>query len=103
VKESNRRYAQLTAAEKQAMKQAGVAFNQAWAALIGTDPAAPAARKMVDGWRQGIEFFYPTTPEALRGLAQMYTQDERFKANYDRVDPRLAAYILDCVKAYFAE
>lgn len=101
VKESNRRYARLTPAEKQRMKTDGEAFNHAWAALIGTDPAAPAARKMVEDWRKGIEFFYPTTPEGLRGLAEMYNQDERFKANYDKVDPRLAAYILACVSAYF--
>ncbi|MEI8094978.1 MAG: TipAS antibiotic-recognition domain-containing protein [Spirochaetales bacterium] len=101
VKESNRRYARLTPAEKQKRKDEGEARNRSWAALIGTDPASPAAHKLVESWREEIEFFYPTTPEGLLGLAEMYNQDERFKANYDKVDPRLAAYLLECVRAFF--
>lgn len=101
VRESHRRYAQLTPAEKQAMKAAGEQLNRDWAALIGTDPAGPAARAVVERWRKGIEFFYTPTPEILVGLSRMYLDDPRFKATYDQVDPRLADYIRQCVEAVY--
>lgn len=100
VKESYRRYNKLTAAQKQAMKEGGVAFNKEWAALIGTDPASSAAQDMVAKWRKGIEFFWTPNLEGLLGLAQMYNNDPRFKSTYNKVDPRLAAYILECVQVY---
>ena len=102
VRESQRRYNQLTAAEKQAMKEAGEALNREWAALIGTDPKSPAVKAVVERWRKGVEFFWTPTPEALVGLARMYNDDQRFKATYDKVDPRLAAYIRECVEAVYA-
>lgn len=101
VRESHRRYGQLTAAQKAAMKEAGAEHLRQWAALIGTDPAGPQARNMVEQWRKGIEFFYTPTPEILVGLSQMYLDDPRFKATYDKVDPRLADYIRQCVVAVY--
>lgn len=101
VRESHRRYAALTPEQKKAMKAAGEEHLRQWAALIGTDPAGPQARAMVEQWRKGIEFFYTPTPEILVGLARMYVDDERFKATYDKVDPRLADYVRACVEAVY--
>jgi len=101
VRESHKRYGQLSAEQKKAMKQAGEDLLRDWAALIGTDPAGPAARAVVDRWRKGIEFFYTPTPQILVGLSQMYLDDPRFKANYDKVDPRLADYVRQCVMAAY--
>ena len=100
VKESHRRYARLSAQEKQAMKDAGEALHREWAALIGTDPGSAAARTMVERWKKGVEFFWTPDTEGLVGLARMYNDDPRFKSNYDKVDPRLAAFVLECVEAY---
>lgn len=101
VKESNRRYGRLTAAEKQAMKDAGEALNRDWAKLIGSPVDSPAVKAVVARWKKGLEFFYTPTPEILVGLAEMYVADDRFKANFDRHDPRLAAYVVECVKAEY--
>ncbi len=101
VRESHRRYNSLTTEQKKAMKEAGETLNHDWAALIGTDPAGPAARAVVARWRQGIEFFYTPTPEILVGLSRMYLDDPRFKATYDKIDPRLADYIRQCVEAVY--
>jgi DNA-binding transcriptional MerR regulator len=103
VRESHRRYGQLSPAQKAAMKAAGEALNRDWAALIGTDPAGPAARAVVERWRQGIAFFYEPTPEILVGLSRHYLDDPRFKATYDKVDPRLAEYVAQCVEAVYAK
>lgn len=101
VRESHRRYAQLSPDQKRAMKAADEALRQRWASLIGTDPAGPQARGLVDEWRKGIEFFYTPTPEILLGLASMYVDDPRFRATYDAVDPRLAEYVRACVEAVY--
>lgn len=101
VKESNRRYTRLSEAEKKALKDEQASVHADWARLIGTDPGSLAARAMVERWRNSIAFFYTPTVEGLVGLARMYNDDPRFRAVYDRVDPRLAAYIRDCVEAYF--
>lgn len=101
VRESHRRYAALTTEQKQAMKASGEERLRQWAKLIGTDPAGPLARAQVEQWRKGIEFFYTPTPEILVGLARMYVDDERFRATYDKVDPRLADYVKACVEAVY--
>jgi DNA-binding transcriptional MerR regulator len=101
VRESHRRYGQLSAGQKAQMKEAGETLNRDWAALIGSDPAGPKARAVVERWRKGIEFFYTPTPEVLLGLSQMYLDDPRFKATYDKVDSRLAEYVHDCVAAVY--
>lgn len=40
--------------------------------------------------------------EAHRGLAQMYTQDRRFTAYYDRIAPGCAAFLRDAVNIFTA-
>lgn len=101
VRESHRRYAQLSADQKKAMKAAGEDLLQRWASLIGTDPTGPRARALVDEWRKGLEFFYTPTTEILLGLAAMYVDDPRFRATYDAVDPRLAGYVRACIEAVY--
>ena len=103
VKESLRRYRKLSREEQDQMRQDGEKMNREWALLIGTDPAGPEPQKMVDAWRKGIEFFWMPSLDMLEGLAQMYIEDPRFKATYDRIDERLAEYILACVRAYVSE
>ena len=102
VRESHRRYAKLTPDQKARMKADGEQLHRDWAKLIGSDPAGAAAQAMVESWRKGIEVFWTPTPPMLVGMAEMYLTDERFKATYDKTDPRLAAYVLECVKVYVA-
>lgn len=66
-----------------------------------TDPQAiEAAREhgaIIDRW------FYPLSPEAHRGLAQMYVTDPRFEANYEKRETGLARYISDAIGALHAD
>jgi hypothetical protein len=34
------------------------------------------------------------------GLAKMYNNDPRFKANFDKIDPNLAAFVREAVTLY---
>ena len=44
--------------------------------------------------------FYTCTDEILSGLAEMYTADERFTENIDRIKPGLAAFLSTAIGYY---
>ena len=55
--------------------------------------AAEQARLHIDDW------FYPCSQEMHRALGEMYVADPRFAANYEKVEPGLAAYVRDAIIA----
>jgi hypothetical protein len=62
--------------------------------------AVEAAREhgaIIDRW------FYPLSPEAHVGLAQMYVADPRFEAAHEKVETGLARYISDAILALHAD
>lgn len=65
------------------------------------DPAGELAQKAVDLHRQWLSFYWPQyTKEAHAGLAQMYVDDERFKAYYDKNQPGTADFLRDAIYIY---
>ena len=66
-----------------------------------TDPlAAEAAREhgaIIDRW------FYPLSPQAHLGLAQMYVTDPRFEAVYEKAETGLARYISAAIEALHSD
>jgi hypothetical protein len=54
----------------------------------------------VERWRRHIEYFWVPNDDQLIGLASLYSQDIRFKANFDKVDPRLAGFMREAVTVY---
>lgn len=65
------------------------------------DPASVLAQKAADLHRQWISFYWDTySKEAHAGVTQMYVDDERFAAYYDKRHPGLAAFLRDAVHHY---
>jgi len=65
------------------------------------DPAGELAQKAADLHRQWLCNYWDTyTKEAHAGLAQMYVDDERFTAYYDKEQPGLAKFLRDAVFIY---
>ncbi|TLM81325.1 MAG: MerR family transcriptional regulator, partial [Actinobacteria bacterium] len=65
------------------------------------DPAGELAQKAADLHRQWLSYFWDSyTKEAHAGVAQMYVDDERFTAYYDREQPGTAAFLRDAVLIY---
>lgn len=65
------------------------------------DPAGELAQKAADMHRQWLCFFWDGyTTEAHAGVAQMYVDDERFTAYYDKKQPGTAAFLRDAVFIY---
>jgi MerR family transcriptional regulator, thiopeptide resistance regulator len=100
VKESNRRYKALSAAEKSRIAEEGNAAYAAIVAAIPFGPASPQAQAGVELWRKQMDYFWTPKMEQLLALAEMYSADQRFKANFDKVDPRLAEFMNEAVGVY---
>jgi DNA-binding transcriptional MerR regulator len=92
-KQSQARVAKLTKAEMAAFKAKGEALTRRLADAMTLDPASPEAQKLIAEHHAGIEFFYECQPAMYRNLGQMYVDDPRFTAYYDKVKPGLAAWV----------
>lgn len=70
-------------------------------AMAAGDPASELAQKAADLHRQWLCFTWDNySKEAHAGLAQMYVNDERFAAYYDRIKPGAAKFLRDAVLVY---
>ncbi len=65
------------------------------------DPASELAQKAADLHKQWLTYYWDAyTKEAHAGLAQMYVDDERFTAYYDKKQPGTAVFLRDAVVIY---
>jgi len=100
VKASNRKWKAYSPAEKQRILDEGNAVYIELVAAIPHGPASPAAQAGVKHWRHHMDYFWTPDLDQLVALADHYTNDPRFKANFDKVDPRLAAFMGEAVREY---
>jgi DNA-binding transcriptional MerR regulator len=71
------------------------------AAFATGDPAGELGQKTADLHKQWLTFTWGSySKEAHAGVAQMYVDDERFTAYYDKKQPGLAAFLRDAVFIY---
>jgi DNA-binding transcriptional MerR regulator len=100
VRSSQKKWKAYTKEDKQRIADEG---NAAYAAILAAIPfgaSSPSAQAGVELWRKHMDYFWTPKPEQLLGLAEMYNTDPRFKANLDKIDPRLAAFMLEAVAFY---
>lgn len=65
------------------------------------DPAGELAQKAADLHKQWLTYYWSEySKEAHAGLAQMYVDDERFRAYYDEKQPGTAAFFRDAILFY---
>lgn len=71
------------------------------AAFKTGDPAGEPAQKAADLHRQWLSYYWDCyTKEEHIGVTQMYVDDERFTAYYDKNQPGTAAFLRDAVLIY---
>ncbi|SFH15675.1 DNA-binding transcriptional regulator, MerR family [Desulfotomaculum arcticum] len=71
------------------------------AAFKTGDPAGEPAQKAADLHRQWLSYYWDCyTKEAHIGVTQMYVDNERFTAYYDKNQPGTAAFLRDAVLIY---
>jgi DNA-binding transcriptional MerR regulator len=100
VKAASKRWKEYTDAEKQRMGEEANVLYQDLLLAIPKGAASPEAQDCVERWRHQIEYFWIPDDDQLAGLADLYNEDPRFKANFDKVDPRLAGFLREAIKIY---
>ena len=102
---ANARILALTEEEYRQWKDLGAEILSALAAAAraGEEPQGPEGQRIAELHRRWLSYSWETyTPQAHRGLAELYTADERFTAYYDREVPGCAAFLREAIGAYTA-
>ena len=71
------------------------------AAFKSGDPSGPLGQKAAQVHGEWLSFYWDTyTREAHASLVEMYVDDERFMAYYDKINPGMTVFLRDAVKIY---
>ncbi len=100
VKASIKKWKSYTPAEKQRIGEEGNALYEEILRSMPNGAASPEAQAGVERWRRHLEFFWTPNDDQLLGLADLYNDDPRFKANFDKIDPGLAEFLREAVRIY---
>jgi DNA-binding transcriptional MerR regulator len=100
VKASVKKWKEYTVAEKKRIGEEGNAVYKEILAAMPRGASSPEAQAGIEHWRRHIEYFWIPNDEQLLGLADLYNEDSRFKANFDKIDPQLAEFMREAVKIY---
>jgi DNA-binding transcriptional MerR regulator len=102
IDKSNNKLKNMTEEQYAEIEQLGVQVLEALAEAYATgDPAGDLAQKAADLHRQWLSFYWDRyTKEAHAGVAQMYVDDERFAAYYDKHQAGGAVFLRDAVLIY---
>jgi DNA-binding transcriptional MerR regulator len=66
----------------------------------GKAPDDASVLDAIDGHYRWICQFWTPNRESYTGLGNLYADDPRFRANYDKTDPRLAEFMRAAIAAY---
>ncbi len=102
VDESNSRMMNLTEEQYAEFEKLSNKVNDTLKEAMDTnDPAGEMGQKAADLHRQWLSYTWGSySKEAHAGLAQMYVDDERFKAYYDKLQPGAAEFLRDAILIY---
>jgi len=102
VDQSNRKLLGMTQEEHDEVTRLEQEVKAALAeAVKDGDPAGEPARRAADLHKQWLTYYWSQySKEAHAGLAQMYVDDERFKAYYDAAQPGSAEFLRDAILIY---
>jgi MerR family transcriptional regulator, thiopeptide resistance regulator len=86
-------------------EQAGSQWVGALNALVGLidaghAPEDPEVQEAIGGHYRWLGRFWTPNRESYTGLGDLYADDPRFRANFDRTDPRLAEFLRAAMAAY---
>ncbi|MEG0773695.1 MerR family transcriptional regulator [Clostridium sp.] len=102
IEKSNKMFKNMTQEQYEAVASLEKEVREILAEAFKTgDPAGELAQKAADLHKQWLTYSWPKySKEAHAGLAQMYVDDERFKAYYDDKQPGCAEFLRDAIFIY---
>lgn len=102
VNESNQKVLNMSEEEYDQVNRLNEELMETLKAGIKTgDPAGDLGQKAADLHRQWLCHYWPKyDKQAHASLAQMYVDDERFTAYYDKEQPGTAAFLRDAILIY---
>lgn len=102
VKQSNEKFMNMSKDDHEAVTRLSEELMETLSDAMKTgDPAGELGQKAAELHKQWIMYFWPHySKEAHAGLAQMYVDDERFTAYYDKQQPGTAEFLRDAIIAY---
>lgn len=103
VDKSNAIVAGLNRGEYEALEKEGEQIYKALSGLMHLSPDAPKVQEAITRFAAHIRRFGEYPDKALVGLGDMYVEDERFRAFYEKIAPGLAEFIRGVLHARFEE
>jgi MerR family transcriptional regulator, thiopeptide resistance regulator len=100
VRASNRKWKAYSDAEKKRILEEGQAIYTELVAAMPKGASNADVQALIARWHKNMEYFWIPNDEQLLGLARGYNDDPRFKANFDRMHPLLAGFLVEAVKVY---
>lgn len=102
INKANQKIKGMTEKQYANLEQLSVDIHTTLAEAFATgDPAGELAQKASDLHRQWLSFYWDSySKEAHAGVAQMYVDDARFTAYYDKDQPGVAAFLRDAILIY---
>ncbi|WP_338780630.1 MerR family transcriptional regulator [Metabacillus sp. FJAT-52054] len=102
VKRSNEKFENMTKEQYEEVAKLEQEVKTALAeAFKKGDPSSAAAQKTAELHKQWLMYYWADySSEAHAGLADMYAEDDRFKAYYDEKEPGLAEFLRDAIYVY---
>lgn len=102
VEKSNAKVKNMTQEQYEEVTRLGEQIMETLAeAMLTGDPASDTAQKAAEMHKQWITYYWSHySKEAHAGLAQMYVDDERFRAYYDVKKTGTAEFLRDAIIVY---
>ena len=100
VKASNRKWKSYSEAEKKKILAEGKALYTDLVAVMPKGAASREVQAVIARWHQHMQYFWSPNDDQLVSIADLYNDDPRFKANYEKVHPGLAEFMREAVKVY---
>ncbi|MDO4428339.1 MAG: TipAS antibiotic-recognition domain-containing protein [Atopobiaceae bacterium] len=103
VDASNRRFMGMSEQECRYWQKLGEQIVEELTEAVrrGYHPSSETGARICELHREWLGFTWPSyTPEAHRGLAEMYVADDRFRSYYDRELPGCAQWLHDAIVAH---
>jgi DNA-binding transcriptional MerR regulator len=102
VEASNKKYLSMTQEQNVELERLTGEFHETLkAAFDGGDPSGELAQRACELHKKWLCFYWASySKEAHLGVTQMYVDDPRFAAHYDKIAPGAAKFLRDAVLHY---